>query len=441
MRVTVVGLGYVGSVATAALTHSGHNVLGVDIAEARVLSLREGKSAGYEPRLGELLKEGLEGGRLEFRCLEEVERDLGEVVVIAVGTPSLPTGGADLSQVRAAMRWVVAHASPRTTVVMKSTVPPGTGRRLASQEVKRHGLRYVANPEFLRQGQAVHDWLHPDRIIIGTEDPASTGQALALYRGIEAPVVVTDITTAEMIKYAANAFLATKIAFINEVANLSERLGASIDDVAQGIALDPRIGASYLRAGLGYGGSCFPKDVRALDFLSTAVGEPLELLRAVITVNNRQRYLPVEALHQAFGDLQGVPVAVLGLAFKPHTDDVREAPALDIISWLAEEGAQVRAYDPVAMPGARALLPSSVVFCREPLEALTGARAGILVTEWPELVELDWEAAARVMAPPRFIFDGRNALDPKRLGELGIRYYGVARGNHTTPTTQENRPG
>jgi len=296
-----------------------------------------------------------------------------------------------------------------------------------AEELADSQLKYVFNPEFLREGQAVHDWFHPDRIVIGGEDEEATALAKRMYEAIEAPILITDVTSAEMIKYTANAFLPTKISFINEIASLCDRVGANIDDVAQGVGLDPRIGSSFLQAGLGYGGSCFPKDTRALEFLSAVKGYNCELLRAVINVNNRQRLLPIQALQEVFPSLKGVKVALLGLAFKPNTDDVREAPALDIARLLVELGAEVQAYDPKAMGTARPLLPKEVVLCDSELAALKGTQAAILVTEWQEFVDLPWEKIAELMTEPRFIFDGRNALDGRLLMRLGFEYRGVGR--------------
>ena len=436
VRITVLGLGYVGAVAAAALARDGHQVLGVDVDPGKVDRFRQGEVPFHEPGLDNLVQEGVSSGRLRFALASEVEPGrLGELVLVAVGTPSRPTGAADLSQVEAAMRWVVdkaggAPAAP--VVVMKSTVPPGTGRRLRQRYLLPAGLEYASNPEFLREGSAVHDWFHPDRIVIGSESEEAAARVRALYEGYEAPVLVTDTTTAEMVKYGANAFLATKISFINELANMCDRVGADVEEVARGIGLDPRIGSQFLRAGLGYGGSCFPKDVAALDHLARVYDYPFELLRAVIAVNSRQRLLPLYALREEFGSLAGVPVAVLGLAFKPHTDDIREAPALDLIPLLLEEGAEVRAADPQAAGRARAVLPGEVRVTSSAMEALEGARAVVLCTEWEEFTRLDWEDVAARMEAPRYVFDGRNALDPARLAALGFRYRGVGRGRRGT---------
>ncbi|PZN06360.1 MAG: UDP-glucose/GDP-mannose dehydrogenase family protein, partial [Bacillota bacterium] len=317
MRITVLGLGYVGAVAAAALAKDGHDVLGVDIDPGKVERFRRGEIPFHEPGLDDLVREGVNRGNLRFAVPGDVAAgDVGELVLVAVGTPSLPSGAADLSQVEAAIHWLTglvggargpAGDGDRPIVVMKSTVPPGTGRRLQERYLTAHGIAYVSNPEFLREGSAVHDWYHPDRIVVGSESEAAAARVRALYEGYQAPVLVTDTTTAEMIKYGANAFLATKISFINELANMCDRVGADVEVVARGIGLDPRIGPDFLRAGLGYGGSCFPKDVRALDHLALVYDYPFELLRAVITVNSRQRLLPLFALRREFGSLAGVP--------------------------------------------------------------------------------------------------------------------------------------
>ena len=427
MKVTVVGLGTVGLVAAAALAHSGHKVLGIDIDGEKVYQLQMSKSPIYEPGLEELLKDGLESGKLSFVTWENVKNNLGEVIFIAVGTPPLPTGAADLSQVKQALEGVLEISREPAVIVMKSTVPPSTGRGLVAQYLISKPFPYISNPEFLRQGQAVKDWFQPDRIIIGGDNPKAIELMRVLYQNIKAPLVVTDITSAEMIKYAANAFLATKISFINEIANLCSQTGASIDDITQGIALDPRIGSEFLRAGLGYGGSCFPKEVRALNFFGTVSGYSPELLRAVIEVNNRQRFLPFQILRQRLGALTGKQITILGLAFKPHTDDLREAPALDLIRLLAEEGAQVIACDPIAVEKAKLLLSSQVRLTPDPMAALSGSEAAVLVTEWPEFISLDWQKAAQAMLPPKFIFDGRNALDNQLMLSLGFEYHGVGR--------------
>ena len=421
------GLGYVGSVASAGLAKAGHDVIGVDIDLDKVSTYREGIVPIYEPGLSEMIHDAFDRGSLRFLHTDEVSEPLGEVIVVATGTPMAETGAADLRQVRSALAWIIDKQSGGGIIVMKSTVPPGTGVRLKKTVLHDARFRYVSNPEFLREGQAVQDWFHPDRIVIGATDDDSSRATQALYQGIEAPYFLTDVTSAEMIKYASNAFLATKISFVNEIAALCDRFGATIDEVAEGIALDPRIGPSSLRPGVGYGGSCFPKDVRALDQLALTNGHNFELLRSVITVNNRQRLLPLYTLRERFGSLVGLSVGILGLAFKPNTDDIREAPSLDLIHNLVDDGAQVSAYDPMALPGARRALPATVRLAKDPLECANGAQALVLMTEWPEIVEADWEKIATVVRAPRMVFDGRNALDPREMQGYGFEYVGVGR--------------
>ena len=435
MKVTVVGLGPVGQVAAAGLAKAGHDVLGVDIDRQRVSALQGGETPIFEPGLQELIREASGAAKLRFLHNEDVTEPLGDVVLIATGTPPSVTGAADLSQVRAAFDWAT-RGTADSLVVMKSTVPPGTGMRIVeSGATPVQPVRYVSNPEFLREGHAVQDWFHPDRIVVGTDDAAAAQVVRALHKGIDAPFIVTDVTSAEMIKYASNAFLATRISFINEIASLCDKVGASIDDVSDGISLDPRIGgdprtgASSLRAGIGYGGSCFPKDVRALDYLALTNGYSFELLRSVITVNNRQRMLPLQALRERFVRLSGLKVGVLGLAFKPDTDDVREAPSLDLINALVGEGADVSAYDPVAHDSALGSLPPSVRLADDPLDAANGAQALVVATEWDQIVNASWDDMSRCMRPPRFVFDGRNALDPHDMEALGFEYQGVGRGS------------
>jgi len=430
VKITVIGLGYVGTVAAACLAKSGHNVAGVDIDAERIRTLQTGRVPFFEPGLEELLQVCLGEERLRFYRGGDFAEPLGDVALVATGTPPANGGGADLNQVRAALEWVRDRQNGDTTVVMKSTVPPGTGDRVSREELGGLELRYVSNPEFLREGQAVHDWQHPDRIVIGVApgDTRSESVVKDMHSGIDAPCIVTDIASAEMVKYASNAFLATRISFINEIASLCERLGASIDAVSDGLAMDPRTGGR-IYAGVGYGGSCFPKDVRALDYLALTSGVSVELLRSVITVNNRQRLLPLYALRERFnGAIGGLRVAVLGLAFKPNTDDVREAPALDLINTLADDGAEVAVYDPQAMTTARPYLAERVRCANDLLEAANQAQVLVLMTEWEQFVSADWRDVGRCMNPPRFVFDGRNALDAAKMREFGFQYLGVGRG-------------
>ncbi len=386
MKVSVIGLGYVGSVAAAGLAAGGHEVLGIDVDWTKIGVFRQGRVPLYEPNLSALVNSGLESEKLRFLHISEVVESLGDAVLIAVGTPAATSGGADLGYVKTAISWVKERQPEGGVIIMKSTVPPGTGNRLVELILHDPCFEYVSNPEFLREGQAVADWFNPDRIVCGVNDQRAVQIVKMLYDGIEAPYVVTDVTSAEMIKYAANAFLATKVSFINEIALLCDRLGATIDDVAKGISLDPRIGPNFLKAGVGYGGSCFPKDTKSLDDLALHNGHNFDILRSVIMVNNHQRRLPLHALREQFGRLVGTNVGILGLAFKPDTDDVRESPSIDLIRWLDQEGVAVKAYDPMASSAARDIIPESVSLVTDPITCAEGTQAIVLMTEWKEIV-------------------------------------------------------
>ena len=430
MKVTVIGLGPVGTVTAAGLALSGHDVLATDIDTLKVRALRAGRYGGYEPGLADRLKSALQCGNIRFRHCDEVEEDLGEVALIAVGTPPGEGYVPELGQVHAAIRWVRERSSGNLVVAMKSTVPPGTGQGILQHHLSRTGIGYAANPEFLRAGQALTDWDRPDRIVIWTApgDTRSLGAVRRLYDGMGAPVVATDITTAEMIKYASNAFLATRISFMNEIAAICDRVGASIDGVSEGLSLDSRSG-SRIFAGVGYGGPCLPKDVRALEQLVPQSVHGSELLRAVINVNERQWQLPLRALRDRFGDsLQGLKIAILGLTFKPGTGDLTKAPAVKLAHALAAEGAQLTAYDPSVRNGEVAVLPVNAQIAPDVSAATSRAQAVVVITEWSEIVGADWVAISHGMAPPRFIFDGRNALDPVTMRAAGFEYVGVGRG-------------
>ncbi|MDO8914768.1 MAG: UDP-glucose/GDP-mannose dehydrogenase family protein [Coriobacteriia bacterium] len=426
-RITVIGAGYVGLVTGVCLANSGHDVTCVDVDAAKIEMLSSGSSPIYEPGIVELLAKTSASGRLRFATPQDGWAPLlGDIVFVAVGTPMAESGAADLTAVREVVQTVAATTDHPFTLVMKSTVPPGTGRDLVSRflDDSPHPIGYVSNPEFLREGRALEDWYHTDRVVLGSDDPSALDAVEALYEEVDATVLRTDIASAETIKYASNAFLATKISFINEIANVCDAAGARIDDVSVGVGLDSRIGPQFLNAGIGYGGSCFPKDVRALDFISSESGYSFELVKAVIEVNARQRTLPVDALRRTLGDLSGARIAVLGLTFKPDTDDVRESPAIDIIASLVAEGASVLAYDPLA---SHVILPEGASRVDDAWTALTGANAVVLVTEWSEFVGLDWTRAAAAMAAPKIVFDGRNALDANALEAAGVRYMAVGR--------------
>ncbi len=434
MRVTVVGTGYVGLVQGVCLADLGHEVTCVDLDQRKIDLLRSGKSPIYEPGIEELILANVEAGRLTFATPENGWGPLlADVVFVAVGTPMADNGAADLSYVRSAISSIAEAASSPMTVVMKSTVPPGTGAVLMDRYLSRANTQvgYASNPEFLREGQAIRDFFEPDRIVLGGASAADIDRVAAVYAplaercaqtGRDCPIVRTDVASAETIKYASNAFLSTKISFINEMANLCDCVGADVDAVADGMGLDARIGRHFLNAGIGYGGSCFPKDTRALDFIATLNGYQFDLLKAVIDVNNRQRLLPVIHLAKAL-PLHESTVAILGVAFKPHTDDVRESPALDIVPLLLEEGADVRCYDPLAAE----VKLGEATRCDTVWDALKGASAAVVVTDWPEFVELDWARASSVMADGAIVFDGRNCLDRATVEAAGLSYMAVGR--------------
>ena len=438
MKVTVIGLGPVGTVAATSLAVSGHEVLATDVDPAKVQSLGAGVYDSFEPGLADRLRAALAAGNLQSRHCDEVDGNLGDVALIAVGTPAGDDHAPDLSQVRAAISWVRERADKNLVVAMKSTVPPGTGHCILQNELYGAGIGYAANPEFLRAGQGLANWDCPDRIVIGTEpgDTRSLDVVRRLYGNIDTPVLATDITTAEMIKYASNAFLANRISFMNEIAAICNRVGASIDDVSEGLALDSRSGAKIF-AGVGYGGPCLPKDIGALDHLARQSGAGSDLLRAVIGVNERQWQLPLRALRDRFGgNLDGLTIAILGLTFKPGTGDLTEAPAVKLACALADEGAKLTVYDPCVRSGKNALLPDGVRVATDVLTATTGTLAAVLMTEWLEIAEADWAAVSRNMVSPKFVFDGRNALDPVTMRAAGFEYVGVGRG-----TDSKESPG
>jgi UDPglucose 6-dehydrogenase len=426
MEVVVIGIGRVGSVAACCLADAGHRVTGIEI-DADKLELVNAEVVPYhEPELEGLLKHGLQTSNLKFAAALPSSLK-ADIVIIAVNTPAMPDGTCDLSYVYTAVAQVRDALDTPTIMVMKSTVPPGTGVRLIKDYLQGTPITYVSNPEFLRGGQGVYDWYHPTRIVIGTDDNRAADKLRLIYSGIGAPVLVTDITSAEMIKYASNTFLATKISFINEIANICETVGANIDDVARGMGLDPRIGPAFLQAGLGYGGSCLPKDATALDFLASSKGYDFKVLKAAIEANTRQRILIVNKLKQLLGSLKGKEIALLGLAFKPGTDDVTEAPSLDIARLLIAKGAKLRAYDPMAMEKARALLPDGILFAKDVYSAVAGACAIVLATEWPKFIESDWDKIKKTMDAPYAVIDGRNALPQEKLVAIGFKYGGIGR--------------
>jgi len=422
VRIAVFGAGYVGLVTGTCFAELGHDVVVRDVVESKIEALRAGHVPIHEPGLEGLLERN--GERLSFTTDVAEAVDGAEVVYIAVGTPPTHSGDADLSAV-----WTVVDELPqvdrRIVVAMKSTVPVGTGRAVRHRLDDRglENVGYASNPEFTAEGTAVHDFLEPDRIVIGAFDRADGDVIESLHEGIDAPIVRCDVPSAEMVKLAANAALVTRISFINEIANVCEATGADVTTVAQGIGLDRRIGPSFLRAGIGFGGSCFPKDSLALKQLAANSGYNFQLLNAVIEVNELQKRRVIGKLERRIGPLRGKRIALLGLAFKPGTDDMREAPSLVLAGRLLSEGAEVTAWDPIA--DGRAHL-HGVEIASSALDAFDDADAAVVVTEWPELRELDWNAAGERMRT-RVVVDGRNHLDPDEMRRLGFVYEGVGR--------------
>jgi UDPglucose 6-dehydrogenase len=418
----VIGVGYVGLVTAACFARAGYDVVCLDIDEAKLERLRAGLTPIHEPGMEDVLAESRE--RLVFTSSVAELFAGADIAFVCVDTPPSASGDADLSRVESVLEAIPAGTTD-AVLVMKSTVPPGTGARLRRTLDERglHGVAYASNPEFLREGSAIHDFQHPDRVVVGADDPDVGERIAALYRAFGGSELITDVTSAEMIKHASNAFLATKISLINEIANVCEEVGANVDQVARGMGLDARIGASFLRPGLGFGGSCFPKDVAALKQLAGNSGYHFQLLSAVIEVNELQKRRAVAKLKRHLGSLRDRRIALWGLAFKPDTDDMREASSLVLAARLHGEGATVRGYDPVAERPASELLPS-VELSGSAEEALEGADAAVLVTEWPEFAELDWEALRERMGNA-LVVDGRNFLDAQRLRDAGFAYEGI----------------
>jgi UDPglucose 6-dehydrogenase len=461
MQVCVIGTGYVGLVTGACLAHVGHDVICVDNNEEKVKLMKSGQSPIYEPGLSEIMQSASSSGKLEFTTDIGAGVAHGEILFIAVGTPPLPTGESDTRYVEAVAKGIGNHLNGGYKVIVnKSTVPIGSGdwvRMIVLDGVaERQGslvgvggtqdkqssvdsqFDVVSNPEFLREGSAVYDTFNPDRIVLGSNNPKAIALMKQLYQPIvdrefaedkslpPVPVVVTDLSSAEMIKYAANAFLATKISFINEVANICDRVGADVTQVAQGIGLDSRIGSKFLQAGIGWGGSCFPKDVSALVHTADDYGYEAHLLKAAVSVNERQRIMAVEKLQQVLKILKGKTVGLLGLTFKPDTDDMRDAPSLNLIENLNRLGAKVKAYDPIVSQSGMRHGLSGVIVETDPERLADGCDALVLVTEWQQFRNLDYVKMSQLMHAPVMI-DGRNFLDKEALEKIGFRYVGMGR--------------
>ncbi|MGB3768034.1 MAG: UDP-glucose/GDP-mannose dehydrogenase family protein [Phormidesmis sp.] len=463
MRVCVIGTGYVGLVTGVCLSHIGHHVICVDNNEEKVQLMKSGQSPIYEPGLSDLMKSSMASGNLEFTSNLGAGVDHGDILFIAVGTPALPTGESDTRYVEAVARGIGEHLNDGYKVIVnKSTVPIGSGdwvRMIVLDGIAERqkvpvsvgagasmptapevngSFDVVSNPEFLREGSAVYDTFNPDRIVLGSNSDKAIAMMKELYTPIverrfaedsdapQVPVVVTDLSSAEMVKYASNAFLATKISFINEVANICDRVGADVTQVAAGIGLDSRIGSKFLQAGIGWGGSCFPKDVSALVHTADDYGYEAELLKATINVNDRQRVLTIEKLQQVLKILKGKTVGLLGLTFKPDTDDMRDAPSLIMIEQLNRLGARVKAYDPIVSQSGVSQGLTGVIVETDPERLADGCDALVLVTDWAKFKDLDYGKMAKLMNAPVMI-DGRNFLDQKGLEAQGFQYVGMGR--------------
>ena len=433
MHITVVGSGYVGLVTAACLADFGHFVTGVDKDAGKIERLKKGEIPIYEPGLDDVILRNVQAKRLDFTTDLSVGVAKSQVVFIAVGTPSLPDGSADLSQVEAVAKEVAASLQEYKVVVNKSTVPVGTGKwvRKIIQENLRSKVDFdvVSNPEFLREGSALHDFTHPDRVVIGADSEQARELMKEVYRAlylIETPFIVTNVETAELIKYASNAFLATKITFINEMANLCEAVGGDVQVVAKAMGLDGRISPKFLHAGPGYGGSCFPKDTRALAKIARNYGEKVSIIDAVVEANENQKKRMVEKIQKALGDLHGKTIALLGLAFKPNTDDMREAPSITIVNGLLAAGAQLKAHDPEAITEARKIFGDKHQYCQDAYETAESADALVIVTEWNSYRRLDLPRL-KLLLKEAVLIDLRNIYTPEEAQEAGFSYVGVGR--------------
>lgn len=430
MNITIIGAGYVGTTTGIAFARQGHKVVLIDTDQGKINMLNQAILPFYEEGMEELLKELITKGNLSFATQLADKIEEADILFITVGTPSLPNGVADLSAVKKVGSEIGRFMNDYKVIVTKSTVPVGTGDQI--KEIIHHELGkrkmaipfdLVSNPEFLREGKALYDALHPDRIVIGCDSEKAQGVMSQLYQEDREKILFTSRKDAEMIKYASNAFLATKISFINELARLCEKTGANVMEVAKGMGLDQRIGPQFLQAGIGFGGSCFPKDTKALLAMAMEKEQPMHILQAVSLVNQTQAQWFMEKVHKVLGTLSGKRIALLGLTFKPQTDDIREASSLKIIEYLLKQNASIQAYDPKGAEHVKNIYPS-LTYTTTPLAAITGADAVLLVTEWTEIIELDWANAKSLLSQP-FLFDGRNALNPSSMVQLGYYYEGV----------------
>jgi UDPglucose 6-dehydrogenase len=429
-QICVVGVGYVGLVTGACFADLGNKVVALDVDEHRIQNLKKGIMPIYEPGLDELVKRNVKAGRLSFTTSYAEGLKGAEFAFIAVGTPSGVNGEADLQYVAAAAKSIAANMTQPLVIINKSTVPIGTGDWVADivkgAQPRPISFSVVSCPEFLREGSAISDFMSPHRTVIGSLHGDAAEKVAQLHLPLRAPIVITDLRTAEMIKYASNAFLATKISFMNELADLCECVGADVKEVAAGMGYDARIGRHFLDAGLGWGGSCFPKDVKALAYMAKENGLHPRILEAVTTVNHERRVEAVKHMHEMVGGLGGKTIGLFGLAFKPNTDDMREAPAIEIAGHLEQAGAKVRGYDPAATEVARPLLPSVEMF-KDPYEMAAGCDGVMVITEWNEFKQLDLDQLKSMLKQP-VVYDGRNIYDPRLMREKGFTYRAIGRG-------------
>ncbi len=429
-NITVIGVGYVGIVTGACFADLGNKVIALDINAERIANLKQGVMPIYEPGLKEVVDRNVKAGRLSFTTSYEEALENAEFVFIAVGTPSGVDGEADLQYVRMAAEAIAQNMKKPLIIINKSTVPVGTGDWVAGivRECQPTPIEFsvVSCPEFLREGSAITDFLNPDRTVLGSEDTEAAERVAQLHLPLRAPIMVTDLRTAEMIKYASNAFLATRISFINEISNICEALGADVKEVARGMGYDKRIGHHFLEAGVGYGGSCFPKDVKALAYMAQVHGKHPQLLQAVMDINTYQRKLVILKLHELLDGLKGKTIALLGLAFKQNTDDMRESPSLTIAEYCHDHGALVRGYDPVAMTVAQSMMPY-VQMASDAYDLAQDADAVVVMTPWNEFMQLDMRRIKQAMRTPVMI-DGRNLYEPDEMRALGFEYRGIGRG-------------
>lgn len=430
MNISVIGTGYVGLVTGVCLSEAGHQVICIDNDEKKVLKMKQGIAPIYEPGLEELMVKNIEKGNLDFTGDYIKGFKDSEVIIIAVGTPQLPDGSANLVYIETVAKSIAEYVDHDVVVVTKSTVPVGTNDFVKKTilENLKHNIKIdiASNPEFLREGSAIYDTFHGDRVVIGTENTYTANILEKVYAPLGIPIFKTDIYSSEMIKYAANAFLATKISFINEISNICTKVGANVEDVANGMGMDHRIGRSFLNAGIGYGGSCFPKDTQALVQIAGGVHHDFKLLKAVIEVNNHQQSLLVEQIYNRLGSMDNKTIAVLGLAFKPNTDDMREAASIVLIDEFIKLNAKIIAYDPIAQENAKTYLSDAVTYANSYQEALRGADAAVIVTEWDEFKEMDLNELKELLNNP-LLFDGRNCFSLEQVKEAGIEYYSVGR--------------